>query len=265
MDYNSIALLAWPAVAVFLLGVSKGGIPVGPIALPLLILVWPGKIEPAKTAVAFMLPLLCVMDVFAIGFFRGHVDWKRLAPLMPGSLAGILVGSILFVSRDAAWLSVPDKGIKIAIGIVGLGFVLYQAAKKWILKRVMTGKTVPGLLKGSAYGFAGGLVSTLAHASGPIMQMYLLPQGLSKMVFAGTTAVYFFILNILKMAPFIILGRIETTNLLLGACMLPLIPAGVALGYFLIKVMKEEHYTGLIYTILFFTSITLIVKSVTGW
>jgi uncharacterized membrane protein YfcA len=264
MDNYSISAMVWTAVSVFLIGVSKGGIPVGPIALPLLILAWPGKTEPAKTAVAFMLPLLCVMDVFAIGFFRKHIDWKRLLPLLPGSIAGIILGSILFVSRDAAWLSIPDKGIKLCIGIVGLGFVFYQAAKKWIMKRIMTNNAVPGMLKGSAYGFSGGLVSTLAHASGPIMQMYLLPQGLDKMVFAGTTAIYFFILNLLKMVPFIMLGRIEASNLILGVYMLPLIPVGVALGYFLVKIMKEEHYTGLIYGVLFFTSITLIVKSITG-
>jgi len=264
MDNFSISALIWTAVSVFLIGVSKGGIPVGPIALPLLILAWPGKTEPAKTAVAFMLPLLCVMDILAVTFFRKHIDWKRLKPLMPGSIAGILVGSILFVSRDAARLSIPDTGIKFCIGIVGLGFVFYQAANKWILKRVMTNTSVPGTAKGSAYGFSGGLVSTLAHASGPILQMYLLPQGLDKMAFAGTTAVYFFILNLLKMIPFLYLERIETGNLVLGAYMLPLIPVGVALGYFLVRIMKGEHYTVLIYGVLFFTSITLIVKSITG-
>ncbi len=256
--------MIWTAVSVFLIGVSKGGIPVGPIALPLLILAWPGKTEPAKTAVAFMLPLLCIMDIFAVAFFRNNIDWKRLKPLIPGSIAGILVGSILFVSRDAARLSIPDTGIKFCIGLVGLGFVFYQAANKWILKKVMINTAVPGIAKGSAYGFSGGMVSTLAHASGPIMQMYLLPQGLDKMVFAGTTAVYFFILNLLKMIPFLYLGRIETANLVLGAYMLPLIPAGVALGYFLVKVMKDTHYTGLIYGVLLFTSVTLIIKSILG-
>jgi len=237
---------------------------VGPIALPLLILAWPGKTEPAKTAVAFMLPLLCVMDIVAVVFFRKNIDWKRLLPLLPGSFAGIILGSILFVSRDAAWLSVPDRGIKFCIGLVGLSFVFYQAANKLIMKKVMINTAVPGILRGTAFGFSGGLVSTLAHASGPIMQMYLLPQGLPKMEFAGTTAVYFFILNFLKLVPFVFLGRIETKNLTLGLYMLPLIPIGVATGYFLVRVMRSEHYISMIYIVLFFTSITLIIKSITG-
>ncbi len=264
MDHFPIHSIVWTSVSVFLIGVSKGGIPVGPIALPLLILAWPGETEQAKSAVAFMLPLLCIMDIIAVAFFRRHFDWQRLKPLMPGSIAGILLGSILFVSRDAARLSIPDAGIKFCIGLVGLGFVFKQAARKWVLRKVMVNNAVPGIAKGTAYGFCGGFISTLAHASGPILQMYLLPQGLDKMVFAGTTAVYFCILNLLKMIPFIYLGRIETDNLVIGAYMLPLIPAGVALGYFLVKVLKEAHYTGLIYCILFFTSITLIVKSLTG-
>ena len=64
----------WMGVAVFLLGMSKGGFPVGAIALPVLILIWPDQTHAAKSAVAFMLPLLCVMDIVAWSFYRSHID-----------------------------------------------------------------------------------------------------------------------------------------------------------------------------------------------
>ena len=78
-----------------------------------------------------------------------------------------------------------------------------------------------GPVKTGMLGFLAGFTSTLAHAAGPVLQMYLLPQQLSKLHFAGTTAAFFFLLNLIKLVPFALLGRLETGNLLLAGCMLP--------------------------------------------
>jgi uncharacterized membrane protein YfcA len=91
--------------------------------------------------------------------------------------------------------------------------------------------------------------------------MYLLPQRLPKLEFAGTSAGFFFITNLVKLIPFTWLGRIEAGNLRLAGLMLPLIPAGVAAGYLLVRFMKPRHYEGLIYGVLLATSIVLIMKA----
>lgn len=46
--------------------------------------------------------------------------------------------------------------------------------------------------------------------------------------------------------------------------MLPLIPVGVLIGYFIVRSMKEKHYTGVIYTTLFLTSSVLVYRAVTS-
>ena len=250
----------WVALSIFLLGMSKGGFPVGVIALPLLILVWPEQAQAGRRAVAFMLPMLCVMDVVAVAFYRRHIAWRRLWVLLPGSLAGVVVGSILFVSDSHSLLAVSDRALKICIGVIGLLFCGYQASKKWLLRR-LDDASRPGLATGSLFGVSAGITSTLAHAAGPLIQMYLLPQRLSKKQFAGTLAAYFFVLNLVKMVPFIALGRIRPEGLHLGLRILPVIPLGVAAGYGLVHVMKSKHYVVFIYAVLFVTSCLLIARA----
>ncbi len=258
-EYSMVELIC-VAGAVFMLGMSKGGFPVGVVAIPLLVLIWPGENEPGKTAVAFMLPVLCLMDLIAIIFYRKHILWKKLVRLMPATILGVIAGSFLFVAKEGAFLSVPDWILKLLIGVIGVLFVIYKASQKWVLKH-MTEAGNPSWCLASTFGIFSGLSSTLAHAASPVMQMYLLPQKLDKMAFAGTTAAYFWMLNLVKMVPFAMLGRIESGNLMLGVALLPLIPTGVAFGFWLVKTMKDKHYISFIYVVLTITSVTLIIKS----
>ena len=114
--------LFWIGLSLFLIGMSKGGFPVGAIALPVLILVWPTQAQAARAAVGFMLPMLCVMDIVALSFYWRKVQWRRLVFLMPATLAGVAVASFLFVSDEAALIAVSDRALKISIGFLGLWF-----------------------------------------------------------------------------------------------------------------------------------------------
>jgi len=251
--------LFWIGLSLFMIGMSKGGFPVGAIALPILILVWPTQSQAARAAVGFMLPMLCVMDAVALAFYWRKVQWKRIMFLMPATVAGVVLASFLFVSDETALIAVSDRALKVMIGSLGILFVVYFAAKKWILRHIHASE--PNWTKGSVFGFAAGMTSTLAHAAGPVMQMYLLPQQLEKKKFAGTSCAFFWMLNLIKLLPFVMLGRIQPDNLKLGAALLPVIPLGVALGWWLTHKTEQKHYTRLIYAVLFITSVALIVKS----
>ncbi len=250
--------LFWIGLSLFLIGMSKGGFPVGAIALPILILVWPTQAQAARAAVGFMLPMLCVMDIVALSFYWRKVQWGRIIYLMPATVLGVAVASFLFVS-DEALVAVSDRVLKILIGGIGILFVAYFAAKRWILRHLHASE--PNWTKGSVFGFMAGITSTLAHAAGPVMQMYLLPQQLEKKKFAGTSCAFFWMLNLIKLLPFVLLGRIHPENLKLGAALLPVIPLGVALGWWLTHKTEQKHYTVLIYAVLLVTSVTLILKA----
>jgi uncharacterized membrane protein YfcA len=260
-QYNPTELAA-VGLSLLLLGMNKGGFPVGSIAIPLLVLVWPSQSDAARGAVGFMLPMLCLMDIVAVTLYRKEIEWKELLHILPGSLIGVAIASALFVSEHNALIAVSDKVLKIAIGVLGLLFVGYFAARKWIFSQLHHAAK-PNWTAGTSYGIVAGITSTLAHAAVPVMQMYLLPQHLPKMRFAATMAAYFFVLNLVKMVPFTLMGRIQPDNLMLGVVMLPVIPVGVLLGHALVKVTKQKHYVGFIYTVLFITSVILIIKAMT--
>lgn len=258
-DY-SISDLALIAAAILVLGISKGGIPVGPIALQMLVLFWPSRTDPAITAVAFMLPVLCGMDVLAVWFYRKDILWRELTPLLPWSLAGIFTASVLFVASNP-YIAISDRLIKACIGVIGLSFVLYQAIRARILRKLETSRSNSRNIA-AVTGFSAAFVSTLTHGAGPIFQMYFLPRKHPAVNFAASSAAYFFILNFLKLVPFSLAGRIKPEHGLIMLLVLPLIPVGVAAGYFLTRLTKREHYELLVYAILLFTSSTLIYKAI---
>jgi uncharacterized membrane protein YfcA len=141
------------------------------------------------------------------------------------------------------------------------------AAAQWLMRGRADSAgpaPAPGAAAGLAPGFGAGLTSTLAHAAGPIVQMYLLPQRLPKLAFAATQAAFFWMLNLVKLAPFAAFGRLEPPQLRLAACMLPLIPAGVGLGYALVRLTGQRHYVALIRAVLAVTSGALVVKALWG-
>ncbi len=254
--------LSWVGLGLFLSGMQKGGFPIGAVTVPMLILVWPQQAQAARSVVGFMLPMLFVMDIFALLFYRRDIEWDRVKFLLPATVAGVALATVLFVSDETALIAVSDRVLKICIGILGILFVVYFAIKKFILQQL--DQTLrPGWPTGSIFGFAAGVTSTMAHASGPVTQMYLLPQHLPKKRFVGTGCIYYFILNFMKLVSFSFLGRINSENLKLGAGMFPVIPFGVAMGWWLTKKTQQHHYNLLIFSILFITSCMLIVKGCT--
>jgi uncharacterized protein len=255
-SYTSVDL-GWIAFSLFLIGMSKGGFPVGSIATPLLVLMWPSQAGAARSAVGFMLPLLCLMDLVSVSLYRKHVRWERIVRMIPGSLLGVALSAALFISEKHALIQITDAALRIAIGGLGLLFVGWHAASTWIRKH-LTQARVPGHKACLLYGMTAGITSSLAHAAGPVMQMVLLPQKLPKQEFVATMTGYFMILNLVKMVPFSAMGRIQAQYLLLGLVMLPVIPLGVLSGFGLNRVTRPEHFNVLVYCALAVASFFLI-------
>jgi uncharacterized membrane protein YfcA len=252
--------LLWIAFSLVLSGMSKGGFPVGLIATPLLILAWPEQSHAARAAVGFMLPMLCLMDLGAFLIYRRNIEWQRLRYLWPGALVGIGLASLLFVSDETALLAVSDQTLKACIGILGLLFLTCGLLKNSIPDR-LSQALQPGWTMGSVFGFSAGLTSTLAHAAAPVMQMYLLPQQLDKKHYVGTNGAYFFVINLVKILPFAMLGRINSASLKLNLALSPILPFGILLGWWLTHKTRQDHFILLIYATLFTTSVLLIAKA----
>ncbi|HAD09759.1 MAG TPA: hypothetical protein DCF62_09775 [Porticoccaceae bacterium] len=112
-------------------------------------------------------------------------------------------------------------------------------------------KAAPSLLHGSIWGTIAGFTSFGIHAGGPPMSIYLLPQQMEKRLLMGTFAVFFAIVNLVKLIPYAWLGQFDSTNLFTAAVLVPLAPVGVRLGYFFLHRISEQLVYRLCYFFLF--------------
>jgi hypothetical protein len=79
LNINYVQLI-WVLVAAFLIGFSKTGISgVSMISIPILAAAFGGK-----ESTGVVLPILITADIFAIAFYRRHVEWGNIKKVLPG-------------------------------------------------------------------------------------------------------------------------------------------------------------------------------------
>jgi hypothetical protein len=108
----------------------------------------------------------------------------------------------------------------------------------------------PSKAKGFFWSALSGLGSTVAHAGGPPLSVYLLPLKLDKAELVGTTVVFFAVINTVKLAPYFWLGLFDTRNLLTSLALIPLAPLGIVLGVWLMRRMPQVLFYRVVYAIL---------------
>ncbi len=214
---------------VFIIGISKGAFGGGLaiLGVPLLSLVMP----PLDAAIA-VAPLICFMDLFAIGSF-GRKTWSKpdLKWILPALLFGIVIGYIFFTR-------VNPHFVAIAIGLVTLSFAAY-----WLLfSRNAAASPAPASpLLASLAGLACGFTTFVAHAGGPPINMYLLRRGLDKSVYAGTSLVIFMTANWVKVIPYALLAYAKPSTWLAALVLAPAVPFGVWFGIYLHRRLDQNR------------------------
>lgn len=217
---------AVPAILIF--GIAKGGFgnAIGVVAVPLMAL----AVSPLQAA-AILLPILCVMDVFAIRKFWRQWDVTNIVIMLPAGCVGVLVGSLTFSDLN-------EGHVRLLIGLLALIFAL-----NFWLKSAGSIQKEPDYIKGTFWSVIGGFTSFGIHSGGPPVNIYLLPQKLHPKVFMGTCAMFFWITNYVKLIPYFILGQLDSQNLQTSLVLLPLAPIGVGFGYYLhTRVSTKKFY-----------------------
>ncbi|MFW6336754.1 MAG: sulfite exporter TauE/SafE family protein [Phycisphaeraceae bacterium] len=228
------------SLAVVIIGIAKSGFGggIGILAVPLV-----ANALPADRTLGFMLPVLMVADVFAAVQHRRNISRPHLKWVVTGAAVGIAAATLLLVLMQKR-MNELDQPLRLLVGSVCLIFVGMQVFR-------MVGGRIPSLIHGRwggrGTGFVAGGVSTLAHAAGPVVSVYLLEERLSKARFAATMVFVFFIVNWLKVPGYFAVNLITLDTLTESLVFLPLVPVGAALGIWMHNRVAEKPFTLIIY------------------
>jgi uncharacterized membrane protein YfcA len=109
-----------------------------------------------------------------------------------------------------------------------------------------------------------GLTSTIAHAGGPPLAVYLYPLRLERAALAATTVVFFGVVNYVKLVPYFLLGQLSLTNVLTSLVLLPLVPIGVRMGIWLQGRMSDKVFYRIVYVMLAVSGTKLVYDGMKG-
>ena len=217
------------AIAILLTGISKSGLggALGGLAVPFMS-IW---LSP-RDAVAVMLPILIAMDMVGIRAWRGKADWGDLKLLVPAALVGIVTGSLAFGAMS-------ERMVKGAVGLIAVGFALDR-----VLRRGRSAEAVEAPQRSFAWacGAGSGFTSTLAHAGGPPVMVYLLSRRQPRETFVATSVFFFAVINLAKLPFYVSLGLFNRDTLVMSAMLLPLVPVGVWMGMGLLARIPERPF-----------------------
>lgn len=232
------------AVATFVVGVSKGGVPgVGILAVPIL-----AQVISPVVAAGLLLPLYVISDFYGLWLYRKDYDLWNIKIMVAAATIGIGIG----------WATAhynSDDLVKLVVGLIGIWYSidLYIKSKKKEIEAKPA--DVP---RGLFWGIIAGFTSFVAHAGGIPFQMYVLPQRLSKMKYAGTSTIAFAIINALKLPPYWFLGQINLISLEKCLYLAPIALFGAWAGFKLTKILPEGPFFKAVEIALLLVSLKLI-------
>lgn len=239
------------AFAVFLITFMKGTFGGGfaIVGIPLMALV----MDPIAAG-ALLAPVLCLSDIVALRYWRPST-WSKpdLKLLIPGQLLGIGAGYL--------FMRIADRHlVAVVIALVTLWF-----AGLWFKGGGHISSQPRSSVKGVAAGVASGIGSMIAHSGGPPVAMYLLPLGLSKSEYAGTTFMFFIVGNLLKAGPWLALVELNRQFWTLLIINLPVIVLGVWSGWRLHGRLDQVQLYRACYALLIVVALKLLWDGARGY
>jgi uncharacterized membrane protein YfcA len=245
-DQNSVYVAIVIALLGLMIGLAKGGFGgLGALLTPILALVLP-----VASAVGVLLPMLMVGDVFALRMYWKEWDLDLVKRMLPAGVLGALVGTFLLSS-------ISTNGLRIILGI----FVLVMVAYKFLGDRIEGMRYEPRPWHAPAAGFLSGVASGMFNSGGPAFSSYLLLQKLEARPFIATTAIYFALLNLLKVPGFLYTGVLDLPLLFSLWWVFPFIPIGIWVARLTLTRVSPSAFEWIIIALLIFSSLWLFWQS----
>jgi len=245
-DENAVYVAVIIAILGFMIGLAKGGFGgLGALLTPLLALVLP-----VMLAVGVLLPMLMVGDAFAVYMYWKEWEIDLVKRTLPAGIVGALAGTVLL-----SWL--PPDGLRVILGI----FVLLLVAYKFISDRIQPMRYAPKPWHAPAAGFLSGVASGMFNNGGPAFSSYLLLQKLKARPFIATSAIYFALLNLIKVPGFLYTGVLDLPLLVSLWWVFLFIPLGIWVARITLTRVSPAAFEWIIISLLVFSSLWLFWQS----
>lgn len=243
--------LAICLICALMIGMGKGGLAggLGTLVVPVMSLTMDPRIAAALT-----LPILIISDWFAVSAYWGKDNRGHLTVMLIGAVIGIIIGALTFHL-------VSEPMMRLLMGLLSIAFVI----SRWVgvTKHAATPQP-PQTAAGMFWGSIAGFTSFTAHAGAPPVQVYLQPKGLNKTAFQATTVMFFTIVNLVKLPPYLMLGQLTQPIFLSAMMLVPAAAAGVWIGYKLQNKIPEKLFYQLMNILLMVTGLKLSWDGIRG-
>lgn len=219
MTFIEIATIISTGIGI---GLSMMGISVAVLYSPLMISVFGGNLGNGIMIFPFL-----VSDFYMIYKSRKSLNWKAAIKLMPSSIVGLIVASII-ANR------ITHEEFRISIGfIIILASILYFS-KKYSAKLEKIGW---------AFGFLGAISSYLANIAGPIFNIYFLSFKSDTKTYIGTRDLFFGLLNFIKFFIYLfVFKNINTFTFYRGLLVIPFVFVGGFIGKIIVSKLDQKIF-----------------------
>ena len=227
-------MLVLATLGAMCIGMSKAGLS-GTSTLNVVLM---AKIFGAKESVGVILPMLIAADIMGYFLNRKGGTWRRILPILPPAIVGVIVGWVLLGKFDNAMA-------RIVIGWIIIALLIFN----WLLNKRRQDFLALTEHQGFAWtmGFLAGVVTMLANAAGPVMTVYLLAQHLEKKEHLGVFSRYFLFVNLFKVPFSADLGIINPKSLMTNLTLMPGVILGVFLGWWILKKLPQKLFENVLF------------------
>lgn len=270
----ALTATAWILLMVVaaLCGIAKTALPgAATIAVALCTMVLP-----AKESTGAILLMLMTGDLLAVWSYRRDADFRMLRRLVPAVLAGVGAGALFLhlASNDST---------RRLIGAVLLLLVAITLAQRRSASRAPddasatrapsppaptpAAREEPGAPAAPAagsrsarliYGGLAGFTTMVANAGGPVTSMYFLACRYPVKAFLGTTAWFFFLVNLVKLPFSVSAGLVNPATLTLGALCAPVVIVSALAGRRLAGRMDQRVFEPIVIVLTIVSALPLL-------
>ena len=266
---------AWILLVVVaaLCGIAKTALPgAATIAVALC-----AAVMPAKESTGVILLMLMTGDLLAVWSYRRDADFHMLRRLVPAVLTGVGAGALFLhlASNDST---------RRLIGVILLLLVAITLTQRRSTSRrapdgasaaqapsppaptletqeattTLATSTTSGRLARLVYGSLAGFTTMVANAGGPVTSMYFLACRYPVKAFLGTTAWFFFLVNLVKLPFSVSAGLVNPTTLSLAAVAAPVVIASALAGRRLAEHMDQRVFEPIIVALTIISALPLL-------